>query len=152
MGTILILFIPLGKDRFKAAGQRNKKHPLIKPLENNWRCQLMCSVGEGGGSGCDSHYQLQFQNKRGRLNYLDAFTLKFIKWQNYFWTFKNAEKRIRGHFIQRILKAGNYLHKWNGRIIFVILETLIRELGVISYNVSWKQETTCMCGMEVLRF
>ena len=112
----------------------------------------MCSVGEGGGSGCDSHYQLQFQNKLGRLNYLDAFTLKFIKWQNYFWTFKNAEKRIRGHFIQHILKAGNYLHKWNGRIIFVILETLIRELGVISYNVSWKQETTCISGMEVLRF
>ena len=44
----------------------------------------MCGVGEGGGSGCDSHYQLQFQNKLGRFNYLDAFTLKFIKWQNYF--------------------------------------------------------------------
>ena len=112
----------------------------------------MCGVGEGGGSGCDSHHQLQFQNKLGRFNYLDAFTLKFIKWQNYFWTFKNAEKRIRGHFIQRILKAGNYLHKWNGRITFFILETLQRELGVISYNVSWKQETTCISGMAVLRF
>ena len=76
----------------------------------------MCSVGEGGGSGCDSHYQLQFQNKLGRLNYLDAFTLKFIKWQNY----------------------------------FEPLKTLRRELGVISYNVSWKQETICISGMAEL--
>ena len=112
----------------------------------------MCGVGEGEESGCDSHYQLQFQNKLGRFNYLDMFTLKFIKWQNYFCTFKNADERIRGHFIQRILKAGNYLHKWNGRITFLILETLIRELGVISYNVSWKQETICISGMAELLF